>query len=105
MVTVTTTISGEHVQKKLTFTTKVTIKNPSIQIVDSKKQVEVGKTITFKVKKYGTSKTVYWSVNKKSIAVIGKTSGKLKGKKAGKGKVKVTVTCGNLKKSVTIKVK
>lgn len=101
--TITTTISGEHVQKKLTFTTKVTVKNPSIQIVAPRKTVKVGKTITLKVKKQGTSSAIRWSVNKKSVASIGKTSGELKGKKAGK--VKVTATCGKLKKSVTIKVK
>lgn len=100
---ITTTISGAHVQKKLTFTTKVIIKSPSIQIVASKKEVKVGKTIKLKVKKCGTTKEVCWSVNKKSIATIGKNSGKLKGKK--QGKVKVTATCGDLKKSVTIKVK
>lgn len=102
-VTVTTTIGGTHVQKKLTFTTKVTVKSPSIQIVASKKKVNVGKTITLKVKKKGTKKQVLWSVNKKTIAVIGKKNGKLKGKKAGK--VKVTATCGSLKKSITITVK
>lgn len=102
-VTITTTISGKHVQKELTFVTKVTVKKPSIQIVASKKTVKVGKSITLKVKKNGTKEAVHWSVNKKSIATIGESNGKLKGKKAGK--VKVTATCGSLKKSVTIKVK
>lgn len=102
-VTITTTISGEHVQKELTFMTKVTVKNPSIKIVASKKKVKVGKCITLKVKKRGTSESVFWSVNKEEIATIDKNSGKLTGKK--KGNVKVTATCGSLKKSVTIKVK
>lgn len=103
MATITTTISGEHVQKKLTFSTKITVKKPSIQIIASKKTVKVGKSIILKVKKQGTGKSVQWAVNKKSIASIGKTSGKLRGKKAGT--VKVTATCGKLKKSITIKVK
>lgn len=102
IATITTTISGKHVQKELTFTTKVKVKSPSIKIVTATKKVKVGKSITLNVKKYGTSDAVRWSVNKSSIASIDKNSGKVTGKK--KGKVKATATCGSLKKSITIKV-
>ena len=101
-VTITTTIYGEHVQKKLKFSTKVTVKNPSIKIVAAKKKVKIGKTLQLSVKKVGITGTESWSVNKKTIATINKKTGKLKGKKAGT--VKVTVKCASLKKSIKIKV-
>lgn len=53
--------------------------------------------------KSGTTEVIHWSVNREVIATIGENNGKLEGKKGGK--VKVTATCGSLKKSVTIKVK
>lgn len=99
---ITTTISGSHIKDTLVFKTQVNVKKPSITIVATKKSVKIGKTVTFTTKKEGVSGKVKWSVNKKKMASIN-AKGKLKGKKAGK--VKVTATCDNVKKSITIIVK
>lgn len=100
-VTITTTIYGEHVQNKLEFVTKVTVKKTSIKILAPKKNVKVGKTLQLSVKKEGITDTVSWSVDKKKVATIGKNTGKLKGKSAGT--VKVTAKCGSLKKALKLK--
>lgn len=101
--TITTTVTGSHVQRKVSFSTKVTVEKSDLTLMVSSKSVAVGKSITIRAKKKGISKGVTWSVNHKSIATIGKKNGKLTGKK--KGNVKVTAKCGTIKKSVTIKVK
>lgn len=100
--TITTTVSGSHLRDALVFKTQVTVKEPSITIVAPKNSVKVGKKIAFTAKKEGVTGKVKWSVNNKKIASIN-GKGKLKGKKAGK--VKVTATCGKVKKSITITVK
>ncbi len=100
---ITTTVTGSHVQRKISFSTKVTVEKSDLTLVVSSNSVAVGKSIRIKAKKKGISKKVTWSVNNKSIATIGKKNGKLTGKK--KGNVKVTAKCGTIKKSITIKVK
>lgn len=80
-------------------------KKASISIV-GKKTVKKGKSITLTVKKKNITGKAKWSVNKKKLAKLKKKSANkviLKARK--KGKVKVTVKVGKLKKSVTIKIK
>lgn len=84
------------------FTTKVTVKQPKLVISVSKATIKKGKTITFRVKKYGITGNVIWKVSN-SRAVINKKTGKFRAKK--KGCVYVTVKAGSYqaKKKITIK--
>lgn len=80
-------------------------KKASISI-SGKKTVKKGKSITLTVKKKNTKKKARWSVNKKKLAKLKKKSAnKVVLKALKKGKVKVTVKVGSLKKSITIKIK
>ena len=86
-----TAVTGKDAQPKLTITKKTT-------------SLKVKKTYTFKADMTNVvAPKITWSVDKKSVATIDKTTGKLTAKKAGT--VKVTATCGSYKKTVTVKVK
>lgn len=92
-VKITTTIKLGSIKKVVT--TKYKIKNPTLKIITKVKRVKVGEKITFQAKAFGLKKTIYWSVNKKSLAKLDKKKGTFLAKK--KGKVKVTAKCGKLK--------
>ena len=78
-------------------------KKASLSILTSKnKKFVAGKKYTLKAQKKNTSKKLKWSVSNKKIATINENTGVLKAKKAGK--VTITVTCGDLKKKITIKI-
>ena len=80
-------------------------KKASISI-SGKKTVKKGKSITLTVKKKNTTDKATWSVVKKKLAKLKKKSAnKVVLKAMKKGKVKVTVKVGSLKKSITIKIK
>lgn len=96
-VTIKITLSNG---KKKTLTTKVNVKNPYLTI-SGKSKVKVGKSITLKVKKYGVSGGVKWSVSDKKKASIS-SKGKLKAKKTGT--VKVTVKVGKVSKTKKITI-
>ena len=79
-------------------------KKASISIV-GKKTVKKGKSITLTVKKKNITGKAKWSVNKKKLAKLKKKSANkviLKARK--KGKVKVTVKVGKVKKTKKIKI-
>ncbi len=86
-----TTVTGKDAEPKLSLTKKVT-------------SLKVKKSYTFKadMKNVVAPGKITWSVNKKDIASINKTTGKLTAKKAGT--VTVTATCGKYKVSVKVKV-
>lgn len=86
-----TTATGKAAQPKLSLTKKVG-------------SLKVKKSYTFKaeMKNVVAPGKITWSVDKKDIASINKTTGKLTAKKAGT--VKVTATCGKNKATVTVKV-
>ena len=86
-----TTVTGKDAEPKLSLTKKVT-------------SLKVKKSYTFKadMKNVVAPDKITWSVNKKDIASINKTTGKLTAKKAGT--VTVTATCGKYKVSVKVKV-
>ncbi|MFW5630344.1 MAG: 5'-nucleotidase C-terminal domain-containing protein [Acetivibrio ethanolgignens] len=86
-----TTVTGKDAQPKLSLTKKVS-------------SLKVTKSYTFEaeMKNVVAPEKITWSVDKKDIASISKTTGKLTAKKAGK--VKVTATCGKYKTTVTVKI-
>lgn len=86
-----TAVTGKDAQPKLSLTKKVS-------------SLKVKKSYTFKaeMKNVVAPEKITWSVDKKDIASISKTTGKLTAKKAGK--VKVTATCGKYKTTVTVKI-
>lgn len=80
-------------------------KKASISI-SGKKTVKKGKSIVLTVKKKNIKGKAKWSVNKKKLAKLKKKSAnKVVLKALKKGKVKVTVKVGKLKKTKTIKIR
>ncbi|SHO45193.1 CehA/McbA family metallohydrolase [Anaerocolumna xylanovorans] len=94
VITTSVTIGG----KTKTFTTKVTVKKPYIQLTAKKDELLVGESFTFKAKTYGIKGKITWSSNKKDVAEITK-DGIIKAKKAG------TVTITAKIKDITNKIK
>lgn len=86
-----TAVTGKDAEPKLSITKKVA-------------SLKVKKTYTFKaeVQNVVAPDKITWSVNKKELASIDKTTGKLTAKKAGT--VTVTATCGKQKASVKVKL-
>lgn len=86
-----TTVTGKAAEPKLTITKKAA-------------SLKVKKTYTFKaaMSNVAAPGKITWSVNKKDLATINKTTGKLTAKKAGT--VTVTASCGKYKTNVKVKI-
>ena len=80
---------------------KVTVKTPSLKLTKTSATVKVGKTTKIAAKATPSGKITYKSSNSKIATVSSK--GVVKGKK--KGTAKITVTCNEVKKVFTVKVK
>lgn len=74
--------------------------------ITGKKSVKKGKSIVLTVRKKNIRGKAKWTVNKKKLAKLNKKSGsKIVLKALKKGKVKVTVRVGKLKKTKTIRIR
>ena len=74
--------------------------------ITGKKSVKKGKSIVLTVRKKNIKGKAKWTVNKKKLAKLNKKSGsKIVLKALKKGKVKVTVRVGKLKKTKTIRIR
>ena len=91
--TITASLSGK------TAAYKVTVKNPGITAKVA--QVYVGKTAKVQVTTFGVSGKAKFATSNKKIATVSST-GVVTGKKAGTAKI--TVSVGNYKKVLTVKV-
>lgn len=107
--TVTATPSATKTPEKTENETSVSNENKeqgkkaSLKIITStNKKFTAGKKYKLKAKLVNTKKKMKWAVSNKKIATINAKTGVLKTKKAGK--VTITVTCGKLKKKMTIRV-
>lgn len=78
----------------------VTAQAAAAKINYSKKTLKVGQTLKLKVSK---TKKITWSSNKKAVAAVGKTTGKVTALKSGKAKI--TGKAGKKKYTCTITVK
>lgn len=78
----------------------ITVKDPYLKLSASGKELAVGKSLTLKVKSYGTQEAVTWQVSNKQVATINEKTGKLYAKKRGT----VTVTA-NTASGLTGKLK
>ena len=92
--TITASLSGK------TAAYKVTVKNPGITAKVA--QVYVGKAAKVQVTTFGVSGKAKFATSNKKIATVSST-GVVTGKKAGTAKI--TVSVGNYKKVLTVKVK
>ena len=101
--TVTITASINQSGKKYSIKTKVKVGNPSVTILDRTSNLKVGEQFTFKAKVTGMKDKITWSVSDDSIAVINRSTGKLKANAVGK--VKVTAQAGGKKKTYDLEVK
>ena len=86
--------------KTLVFDSKVTVKKASIKFTQTTKELQVGKTASFKIAAYGYDlKDLIWMTNKKGISVVGKnvgkSSAKVTAKQVGKEYVSVKVKKAN----------
>lgn len=77
-----------------TLQVKVTVKEPYIKLSSSKKELNVGKSMTIKIKRYGTQEEVIWQVTDPTIAGINEKTGKLTAKKQGTVTVTVKTAAG-----------
>lgn len=76
--------------------------NPSIKITTTKTTFTIGASYTFKASKKNTSAKITWSVSDKSLASIGKTTGRFKALKPGK--ITVYATIGKVKTGVNVQI-
>lgn len=100
----TATITAKVVQNNTTYKlkVKVTVKNPTIKLTASTKQLKVGKAFTFKAKAYGINGTIKWSSSNKKVASI-TSKGKVTAKKAGTTVIKATVGGKSVSCKLTVK--
>jgi hypothetical protein len=77
-----TTVTIEGITR--VFTTKITVKKAYIKVVKSTVKMKKGDSFTFTATGYGVdTESITWLTSKKSIIVIGKTSGKATAASAG----------------------
>lgn len=95
------TITAKVTQNGTTYKLqiKVTVKNPTIKMTASTKQLAVGKAFTFKAKAYGLTGDIKWASSNKAVAAV--TS---KGKVTAKAPGTTTITAEVGGKSVSCKL-
>lgn len=98
------TITAKVTQNNTTYKLKikVTVKNPTIKMTASTKQLKVGKAYTFKAKAYGLSGTIKWSSSNKKVASV-TSKGKVTAKKAGTTTIKASVGGKSVSCKLTVK--
>ena len=72
----------------------ITVKEPYLKLSASSKELAIGKSLTLKVKRYGTKELVSWQVSNSEIATINEKSGKLVAKKRGTVTISITTEAG-----------
>lgn len=98
------TITAKVTQNNTTYKLKikVTVKNPTIKMTASTKQLKVGKAYTFKAKAYGLSGTIKWSSSNKKVASV-TSKGKVTAKKVGTTTIKASVGGKSVSCKLTVK--
>lgn len=102
----TATITAKVTQNGTTYKlkVKVTVKNPTVKLTASKKELTVGKAYTFKVKAYGLKGDVKWTSSNSKVASV-TSKGKVTAKAAGTTTIKATVNGKSVSCKVTVKKK
>ncbi len=100
---ITYTITQKGTSYKGTIT--VTVKDPYVKIHESSSGFQTGKTYTLTAKSYGLKKpSLVWTSSDTKCATIGKTSGKMTARTAGKVTITVKDTVSGKKNSITITI-
>ncbi len=85
-----------------TFTTKLTVEKPSINVTKKTAVMKVGDTFTFKAKGVGLKGNIEWTTKKKNVVVINKKTGKAVAKTAGTDYVVAKIGSTQVKIKVTV---
>ncbi len=83
---------------------KVTVKNPTVKMTASTKQLTVGKTYTFKAKAYGLKGNVTWTSSNQAVAAV-TSKGKVTAKAAGTTTIQARIDGKSVSCKLTVKQK
>lgn len=83
---------------------KVTVKNPTIKMTASQKQLTVGQTYTFKAKAYGLKGDITWTSSNKAVAAV-TAKGKVTAKAAGTTTIQAQAGGKSVSCKLTVKQK
>lgn len=102
----TAVITAKVTQNDTTYKLKikVTVKNPTIKMTDSTKQLTVGQTYTFKAKAYGLKGDITWTSGNQAVASV-TAKGKVTAKAAGTTLIQAQVNGKSVSCRLTVKQK
>ena len=102
----TATITAKVTQNDTVYKLKikVTVKNPTVKLTASKKQMAVGEAFTFQAKAYGLKGDITWTSSDKAVAAVtGK--GKVTAKAAGTTTIRAEAGGKSVSCKLTVKAK
>lgn len=102
----TATITAKVTQNDTVYKLKlkVTVKNPTVKLTASTKQLTVGKAFTFQAKAYGLKGDITWTSSDKKVAAV-TAKGKVTAKAAGTTTIRAEVGGKSVSCKLTVKAK
>ena len=102
----TATITAKVTQNDTVYKLKlkVTVKNPTVKLTASAKQLTVGKAFTFQAKAYGLKGDITWTSSDKTVAAV-TAKGKVTAKAAGTTTIRAEVGGKSVSCKLTVKAK